>query len=120
MNRSTHPIAPPADGTDEALLSIRSGRAGSTYVIALYGELDLSNVDQVKRTLAEAEATDVSDILVDLSALHFIDSTGISLLHEAHRVSSANGGRLRMLRAPAPVHRAIEICGLDGVLPFVG
>ena len=111
--------AVPASRPHDDLLTVRSAFSSETYVIAVYGELDLSTVEEVRRHLLRAEASNASDIVVNLSALHFIDSTGIHLLHEAHRRSQADGGRLRLLRGPAEVQRALEICGLDRQLPFL-
>jgi anti-anti-sigma factor len=101
------------------LLTVRTAFADGTYLVAAYGELDVSTVDELRRHLLRAEATDAREIVVDLSALHFMDSTGIRLLLEAHARSQANGGRLGILRGSAPVHRAVEICGLDRTLPFL-
>lgn len=101
------------------LLTVRTAFSEDTYVLALYGELDLSTVGEVSRELVRAEATGASEIVIDLSALHFMDSTGIQLLMEAHARSRADGDRLRLLRGPAEVQRALEICGLDRELPFI-
>jgi anti-sigma B factor antagonist len=104
--------------TDD-LLTVRAAFADGTYLIAAYGELDISTVDQLRSYLVRAEASDALQIVIDLSALHFMDSTGISLLLEAHARSRADGGRLRLLRGSGPVQRAMEICGVDRTLPFL-
>lgn len=104
---------------DGDLLTVRSCLSDGAYVIAVYGELDVSTVAEVREHLLRAEASDASEIVVDLSALHFMDSTGVHLLHEAHLRSRADGDRLRMLRGPAEVHRVLEICGLERELPFL-
>ena len=102
-----------------AILEVDTSDVAEAVHVSLHGELDLSTVEEVRRHLLRAEASNASDIVVDLSALHFIDSTGIHLLHEAHRRSQADGDRLRLLRGPAEVQRALEICGLDRQLPFL-
>jgi anti-sigma B factor antagonist len=119
---STHDglVAVPVPPRGDDLLTVRSAFSDGTYVIALYGELDLSTVAEVRRHILRAEATSAAEIVIDLSAVHFMDSTGITLLHEAHRRSQADGNRLRLLRGPAEVQRALEICGLDRQLPFLG
>ncbi len=103
----------------DELLTVRTAFSEGTYVVAVYGELDLSTVAEVARELLRAEASSATEIVVDLSALHFMDSTGIRLLCEAHARSRADGDRLRLLRGPGEVQRALEICGLDRQLPFL-
>jgi anti-sigma B factor antagonist len=97
-------------------LCVRAARDEEVYVIALYGELDLATVADLQRELDRAEASDAGEIVVDLSALHFVDSTGIRALVEAHGRDA--GARLRLLRGADHVHRAFEMCGLQDHLPF--
>jgi anti-anti-sigma factor len=101
-------------------LTIRSGRDDATWVIALHGELDLANGRELERELGRAEASDVDEIVLDLGALQFVDSTGIRLLLEATQRSVGDGGRLRILRGPEHVHRVFELCGVTDALPFTG
>ena len=99
-------------------LSLRSHRDGDVHTIALRGEMDLSNAGEVERELTHAEATDAATILIDLSELTFMDSTGIRLLIAADARSRADSCRLRLTRPPAPVFRVLCIAGIDGMLPF--
>ena len=52
----------------------------SLFVIELYGELDLAAAAAVQGAIARAEETSAVTILIDLSGLHFIDSSGIQAL----------------------------------------
>lgn len=99
-------------------LTVRSYREGDVHTIALSGEMDLSNAGEVERELLHAEATDAAAILVDLSDLSFMDSTGIRLLIAADARSRADSCRLRLTRPPAAVFRVLCIAGVDGLLPF--
>ena len=98
-------------------LSIRSGRDGDTYVIALNGELDLDGAPAVEEELLRSEDSDAKSIVVDLSRLEFIDSTGIRLMVMAAK--RCDDGRLRLVRGPKQVHRVFEITDLADRLPFV-
>lgn len=104
--------------TDLGQLTLREYREGDVHTIALTGELDLSNAAEVERALLHAEATDASTILVDLSELQFMDSTGIRLLVAADARSRADSARLRLTRPPAQVFRVLCIAGIDRLLPF--
>ena len=97
---------------------MRSERDGELHVINLSGELDLATVDVVKRELERVEATDVQSIILDLSGLTFMDSTGIRLLLSAEARSRADSNRLTLLRGPAAIQRVLEVTGVVKYLPF--
>ncbi len=88
------------------------------YVIEAFGELDLAGAPELQEVIERAEATDARRIVLDLSGLEFIDSTGISLLIRAARRSSMNANRLRLLRGAGQVERVMTLCRLHERLPF--
>ncbi len=108
------------DGTYACgVLELRSDRSDDDHVIALSGELDLAGADRVTQELQRAEATDARRIVLDLSNLAFIDSSGISLIIAAEARSRMDGHRLVLIRGPRSVHRVFELTGLAERLPFV-
>jgi anti-sigma B factor antagonist len=111
----------PASGTwiEHGALSIRTEREpADLYVIELYGELDLAGTEVAAEELLAAHRTDVAEIIVDLSGLDFIDSSGLRVLVESLNRDRQNGNRLRFLRGPESVQRVMELTCLDAVLPF--
>jgi len=98
-------------------LALRSARAGEAHVIELIGELDLAGAPHLEEELRRVEAGDAQAIVVDLSGLEFIDSTGIRLLVMASERSQE--GRFSLVRGPQQVHRVFEITDLARRLPFV-
>ncbi len=101
-------------------LSMRSELRGGTHTIALDGELDIATHRDVDRELRRVEETDADTIVLDLSAVSFIDSSGIRLLLLACARTRADGDRLRLRRPPDRVFDVLQICGIDALLPFVG
>lgn len=99
-------------------LTVRSEREGDTLTIALSGELDLATADGLDAEIERAETSDAASIVLDLSGLTFMDSTGVRLLIQAHTRSRANGDRLTLLRGPATVQRVMELSGVVALLPF--
>jgi anti-anti-sigma factor len=99
-------------------LAITSQREGDVHVIALAGELDLATADEVEQEIVRVEATDADSIVVDLSDLRFMDSTGVRILLSADARSRADGSRLALLRGPAAVQRVFELSGISDLLPF--
>lgn len=106
-------------GVRAGLLSIRAQRRGDVHLIALEGELDLANAEALEGELERALAGGERAVVVDMTALTFIDSTGIALLiATVGRVEDS--GRLRFVPSQAPaVVRVLEVTGVDQRLPFV-
>jgi anti-sigma B factor antagonist len=110
----------PEERTIEAgTLTIRSARDGREHHVALYGELDISCGDALDREMQRVEAGDAARIVVDLSGLQFMDSTGIRVLLSLHGRSQADGDRLVLLRGAPAVQQVLEITGAHRLLPFV-
>jgi anti-sigma B factor antagonist len=81
-------------------------------VVSLAGELDLYNAHEVREALLECCAEAPDRLVVDLSAVKFIDSTALGVLIEA-RTRLANR-RSFLLAAPGlETRRALQISGLD-------
>jgi anti-anti-sigma factor len=99
-------------------LTMTSEREDVIHVISLFGELDVATAGEVRGELERAEASDAASIVLDLSGLTFMDSTGIRLLIEARDRSRSDRNRLTLLRGPASVQRVLQIAGVDDVLPF--
>jgi stage II sporulation protein AA (anti-sigma F factor antagonist) len=109
----------PVVTTEQGPLTIRSSRQQDEHVVALYGELDLGAVDAVQDEMRRIEQTDVGRIIVDLSALEFMDSTGLRTMLQIYSRSRADGDRVVFLRGGPVVQRLFEITGTEGRLPFL-
>jgi anti-anti-sigma factor len=68
------------------------------HVIALTGELDLATAPEVEGELKRVEATDASAIILDLSGLTFMDSTGVRFILRASARSHTDSNRLSLLQ----------------------
>ena len=93
------------------------------------GELDMATVEMLRTTLdvaiAETQRTardgfeTGARLLLDLRGLSFIDSTGLHLMVALDQRAQRIGFLLTLIAPAAPIDRAIQLCGLDQVLPFV-
>ena len=99
-------------------LEVRDQRDGDRHVIALNGEFDLDGVPHVNEQLRRAEATDARQIVLDLTGLEFMDSSGIRLILEAQARSRAAGNRLVLTCGPGPVQRLFDLTDVTSRLPF--
>jgi anti-sigma B factor antagonist len=83
------------------------------HVLRLHGELDLVSADGVRQALLALAG---STVVADLSALEFIDSSGLSTLVRARRSIETGGNRLVIRGARGATRRAFEAAGLADVL----
>ena len=99
-------------------LRIDTVERGDLLVLLVQGELDIVTSPLLDEALARARATDATNIVVDLFAVSFIDSTG---LHVLIRHARAEGGRARVRLTKGSPHtqRVFELSGALEYLPFV-
>jgi anti-anti-sigma factor len=91
--------------------SISSRILPDVHIVNLKGELDIASADGVADAIV---AVDGATVVVDLSGLTFMDSTGISALVVARRRILAEGqGQLVVTRPTQIVRSALEIVGLS-------
>lgn len=70
-------------------------------IVELRGEIDMTVAPALRTTLKQLVADGHVDLVLDLSAMVFIDSSGLSAFIAANRAASAGGGGVR-LRSPRP------------------
>ena len=93
--------------------SVEVGRDPGAMRIVLTGDLDMSTAPRVRAIVESACAGNPGAVVLDLSAVEFVDSHGFRLLAATHRALTADGCVLVVLPPPASVRRAFEITGLD-------
>jgi anti-anti-sigma factor len=101
------------------LLSIRCERRGSAYHVEPRGELDIATAEQLEQELRTAEESDAETIVLDLSGLEFMDSTGLRVVLDINERCGGDGGRLRVIAGAPAVERLLDIVGLRGRLPLI-
>lgn len=93
-------------------------RDGPVHV-ALSGELDLSTVGMVQEELRRVESSSPALLVLDLSKLTFLDSTGLRCLVSADQRAREEGRRLVLVRGPERVQRVFAITRLEERLEMV-
>lgn len=99
-------------------LVITREHLNDVLVLALHGELDLASAPLLERELLDAESGRPGRIVVDLSGLRFVDSTGLHVLLRAHQRARENDHQLLLRRGPRAVHRVFEITGTLDIFSF--
>jgi anti-sigma B factor antagonist len=82
-------------------------------VVAVTGELDLSNASNLVRQVETAVRSGRNCVVIDLSGITHMDSTGLAAMIEAHHLTQARRGRLALVAQAESVRRTIEVRGLD-------
>jgi anti-sigma B factor antagonist len=86
---------------------------GDAVVVAVEGELDLFTAPFLRDEVREAIKQDGATLVLDLGALSFMDSSGLSVLIEAWRLATSEGGGVSLACPQAPVARILRTTGLD-------
>lgn len=100
----------------QLLASVRETANDVTH-ICLAGELDLATVPQVEQVLADHSGDGC--VVLDLSRLGFIDSTGISLILRAHADAQRDGWELKIVPGTEEIQRVFRLVDLEERLPFI-
>ena len=93
-------------------------RDGRVHV-ALKGELDLSTTGKLQEELQRVEADPPATLVLDLSKLVFLDSTGLRCLVTADERAREQGRRVVIVRGPDQVQRVFSITRLEDRLEIV-
>ena len=114
MARKQHPLA--ADGFE-----FRVDRRDGRVHLSLFGELDVARRDQFQVGLRRARDASSDGLVIDLSGLTFIDSTGLGLIISAWTESKREGLSLEMVPGSAEqVRRTLALTGIDRFIPLAG
>jgi anti-anti-sigma factor len=96
------------DGT----MTISLDRSDGVEIIRLEGDVDLTNADLVREAV---DATTADRIVLDLSAVTFLDSMAISTLDGGHRRLASEDRSLVVVSPPeTPSAWTLRVTGLAG------
>jgi anti-sigma B factor antagonist len=97
---------------------VRIESAGADVsVVSLAGELDLSTIPTIEGRLFE-QLRSHPGVVVDLTRLSFIDSSGIGLLIKAFRAVDGRGRLYTVVAPGSQVERVLQLAGIDRALPL--
>ena len=88
-------------------------------VLELEGELDVATAAAAYKRMIERRLPPGGRLVLDLSAVTFMDSTGIRLILQAREHALRRDAGLVVVRPPDDVMRVLELVGLDEQLDLV-
>lgn len=97
----------------EVSVSAHAGRV----VVTVSGDVDMLTAERLREGLAEAVRTaGTGPVIVDLSQVPFLDSSGIRALLDGYNTAMVAGGTLTVRGAHGTVARVLEVVGVDQAL----
>ncbi len=88
---------------------------GDIQVLELSGELDYHSSPELREKLAELTAKQAPKILINLSGVDYMDSSGIATFVEAFQKTKRYQGRFILAELTATVRSVFEIAKLDNI-----
>jgi anti-anti-sigma factor len=101
-----------------ALMELRIGVAceDGVTIVSVAGELDVSNAARLVQKLNDVISIGVSQLILDIEQLSYMDSAGLSVLIGAHKQMELAGGSFRVMAPSHIVSRLFEVTGVESHL----
>jgi anti-sigma B factor antagonist/stage II sporulation protein AA (anti-sigma F factor antagonist) len=101
------------------LSGLRIDEADGVVVARLSGEIDLANARDTRDTLAAGIPNSALGVVLDLTAVTYLDSSGIHLVFDLAERLRQRQQQLRVaVPEDAPIRRVLRIVELQGVVPM--
>jgi anti-sigma B factor antagonist len=100
-------------------LRIRIDRSSDRECVALLGELDIFTARSLEDAVLGLEDANPGLVVIDLTGVSFIDSTGLSVLLTASQRAREQGRRLVVVRPPLPALRVFALTRVDAGMECV-
>ena len=89
-------------------------------VLVLFGDLDMAGAPRLRSQVAQMVAVGDTRLVLDLTAVDFIDSTGLGAVIAALRRVRSHHGELALVCPEPRLQRVFEMCDLDRVFTLYG
>lgn len=97
-------------------MDIEVTQTGGVTLVVPTGDLDMGSADQMKRTLSELIEKGQSKLVMDLTSVSYIDSSGLGALVAAMKQARAVGGNLKLCGLQEDVRSIFEMTRLIKVM----
>jgi anti-sigma B factor antagonist len=113
-------IVDPMGDDAELLLPIEVVALNDDVVtVFVRGEVDLTESGELRAVLADACAGPHGTVVIDLSGVGFIGSSGMGVLAEQTHAMEERGRQLQVCGCPDRIRRSFEVIGLDQILDLI-
>jgi len=94
-------------------VQVNSEQVGTAAVVHAAGELDLHTAGSLQDALDAAVAAQAPLIVVDLAAVDFMDSTGLSVIVATVAAVREQDGEVRVVTATEKIKKVFTLTGID-------
>ncbi len=106
------------EGTSEIDLTVRSRVADGWTVLSVEGEVDLYSAPVLRDAALAATESGVDHVVLDLTAVPFMDSSGLGVIVACLKRLRQIGGELALVSPPSsPPTKLLSLTGLDHAIP---
>jgi anti-anti-sigma factor len=92
---------------------------GEEARLMLVGELDIATVQRLEEAVENVLTRGARTVIVDLSPLAFMDSSGLRMIITLNERASEEGWTLGLIKPPESSFSVFQITGADENLPFI-
>ena len=100
-----------SDDPTSVSFRVNSDDVDGASIVVIEGELDLASASQFVELMSGLSSERVP-VILDLSSVTFVDSSGVRALLDAERIVADKGRRLALLRPGVAVTRLLELVDL--------
>lgn len=101
-------------------LTLSTREVGDSSVIVVGGEVDVYTAPQLDEVLSGLIEGGHSKLVVDLSGVQFLDSTGLGVLVKGLKRAKESGGSLSVVAVSDRITKVFRITGLDAAISLHG
>lgn len=105
------------DNADKPL-KLETKQIGSAVVVRIGGSVGIVEADQLYRKLEELASSEASIVILDLSEMDFICSSGLGAIISGHVKSRRHQGQFKLVSPQPAVRRLLETTRLTKLFPL--
>ena len=106
------------DAPWQSRLRVQDVVSGCRHILVLSGELDIASADQLEAIVRRVCGKATCEVVLDLTKLTFVDSTGLQAIIAAGELCEEHGREFMLVPGPKNVQRVFEVTHLTERLPF--
>jgi anti-sigma B factor antagonist len=99
-------------------LDVDTAQVGAASVLTLRGEIDVYTAPRLRQSIIDLVDGGASQIIIDMSAVDFLDSTGLGVLVGGLKRVRVKDGSLSIVTSQDKILKIFDITGLNKVFPI--
>jgi anti-sigma B factor antagonist len=116
LRRRRNPPSAPAQPARPLAVEVSAADFGT--LVDVSGEVEVATSPQLRAALAARPRVSGGLLVLDLTGVTFLDSSGLSAVLTLQRESAAAGERLAVICPSGPARLLFEVTGVDAELPL--